>query len=335
MIDRYFAVTQLKGCPPAFKAAWDATCVEADMDGDAAADTVLFVPLAGGAGRSPNPAVVFVRPTAGVAAIFPAGGVDADGSPLGRAAFTVGDRTGDKAAEVSYLATECGASNCVGRVEVQSWDGTAWRDLGPGDSYNNPVSVEFALAGARSRLTVRAGTLGSVGAGPTRNTTSVYGVNGGRFARVSATPDKPVYLYHAIEDADALFRAGDFASALKAYRTAIDDATLMDWQKDRGLPPGRPRLTGYALFRIAVATAATGADARPAIDDAITNNKEPLFVEAVQAFRRGLQERDGVHGGCVEATRYLSDAVAKEILAQVFEYGFANPKPSYLDVCPL
>ena len=48
-----------------------------------------------------------------------------------------------------------------------------------------------------------------------------------------------------------------------------------------------------------------------------------------------MQERDGVHGGCVEATRYLADPIARDILKAIFDYGFANPPPSYLDICPL
>jgi len=149
-----------------------------------------------------------------------------------------------------------------------------------------------------------------------------------------------VYLYNAIQDADAKFDAGDFAGAVKLYRAAMADPKLKDWQKEAKNVDGRAGLESYALFRIAVATAASGADATEAIDTTILEAKDPLFRFAAERFRDGLLGRGTVTAGCAAATAYLSitNAAADNPahLREVFDYGYANlPVVQPKDVCPL
>ena len=322
-------------CGDALKARWSpASCATGDLDGDSKPDTAVLVPIESPAARNAQPAAVLVRRSGDTRAFaFPTTG-EADASPTALTIFAARDRSGDARAELSYLTTICGASNCVSRVEIQSWDGTAWRDIGPGVGFDNPDRIAFES----TTLSVHSGVLGSVGAGPTRGVTAEYRLKDGRYALSSSTPDKPLFLVHAIADADARFDAGDFTAAIAGYEAAIANKALADWQKDQNRGDGRARLTGYALFRIAVAKAAggaTAAEARAAFDRASVEGKEPLFVNTMEAFRRGFQEQGGAHQGCVEATRYLSLAGVPELLKEIFDYGFANPRKAPQDICPL
>lgn len=324
------------GCYAPLRNAWAATCLEGDVDGDGVVDAVYLVPLQGGAGLSPAPAVVIVdasvRPSL---ASFPAT-ADADASPLGAGLFSVADRNGAGGPDVAFAVTRCGASNCSSTVDVLSWDGTAWRNIGPANvQFDNPESIAFSGQGAASELIVRAGTLGSVGAGPTRATTSTFRLKAGVFTLHEAVPDRPEYLFHAVLDADGLFAAGRFRDAIAAYERLLGDASLQDWREELGERPGRPALESYARFRIAVATAATGADPVEAIDRVITGAGDTLFVEGIQAFRRGFQEAGSVSRGCQEATRYFSTPLAARLLGERFDYGYGNPRKQPVDVCPL
>ncbi|MGD9932481.1 MAG: hypothetical protein AB7T37_02090 [Dehalococcoidia bacterium] len=326
--------------PPACLApvlqTWAASCESGDIDGDGVDDVAFLVPLQGGAGLSPSPAAVVIHTSGSRAAtVFPAA-EDADASPLGRAAFSVADRDGAGGLDVSFIATRCGASNCSSTVEIVSWDGTSWRNIGPANvAFDNPESIMFEGQGAATALVVRAGVLGSVGAGPTRMTKSTFKLASSAFVLVAAMPDPPTYLFHAALDADALFDAGKFAPAITAYEALIDTASLKDWQEELGQRPGRGTLESYARFRIAVATAAMGGDPTAAIDAVITDADDALFVEGIQAFRRGFQQAGSVTAACLEATRYFSTLVAARLIDERFDYGYGNPRKKATDICPL
>ncbi len=315
--------------------AWHAVCATGDLDGDGQPDAAILIPLPAGQGPSPNPGVVFVRRGAGPLERFPAD-AEADASIVGRAIFAVTDRAGQPRPQVVLLANSCGAHTCSSRVFIESWDGTAWRDLGPGEAIDSLDRITFDGAGTRGALVMHGGIIQSVGAGPPRAETVTYTFENGRWGAKAVEPDPPVYLFHAIRDADGLFDLGKFAGAATAYRAAVDNPDLKDWRMETVGQPGRDSLAAYALLRIAVATAARGEDPTSAVDAAIRDSKEPLFVNAAEAFRRGFQEGNGVHGGCVEVTRYLATPGVPELVRQIFDYGYANyPVKSYRDVCPL
>ena len=207
-------------CGEAFAAAWlAAPCVSADFDGDGATDTAMLLRLDNSQGRGPQSGAVLVQfgKSGPFAAFldepFPATG-PADASDAGAKFFAGVDCTGDARPDITFLATTCGASNCSTTTMIESWDGTAWRNAGPALGFMNPDQVQFKGTGGSSTLTVHAGQLQTVGAGPTRATTSVFALSGGHYELASAITDAPVYLYHAIRDADAKFSAGDFPGRL-------------------------------------------------------------------------------------------------------------------------
>jgi hypothetical protein len=206
------------------------------------------------------------------------------------------------------------------------------------DNLDGPV--EFATAAGGVTLTLHGGKVTTPGAGPSRASTYRFAIHNGRFELESRKPDAPVYLFHAVQDADALFDDGDFADATAAYRALIANETLKDWRKESGEADGRPSLEGYVLFRIAIATAALGDPPDAAIDDVIARSKEPLFVHGIEAFRRGYQEQHTVQAGCAAATTYFGTVTAESdvpaYVRSLFFYGYANlPVIGPKDICPL
>lgn len=327
-------------CPRHLQEHWHVFCAEGDIDGDGLPDAAWLIPLHQPAPRTPFPAAVFFRSSASQKLEEFASDGSADISILGAAIFEVADRDGEPGAEISYLVNTCTANTCTSLVRVQSWDGTAWRDIGPGDNgVPNIDRVQFEGEAALSRLLIHGGKLDIV-AGPTRAVTQVYELSGGRYRLATTEHDSPEYLYHAVLDADALFAGATFEEAIAAYDALIGAGNLRDWKADTGRGEGRPVLEGYALFRIAVATAALGRDPTEAIDRAIREGKEIVFSIAAQEFRKGYQEHGSVIAGCAAATKYLGTigdgADTPAYIARLFDYGYANqPARTYQDICRL
>jgi hypothetical protein len=327
-------------CPARLQSDWHAICVATDLDGDGKPDAAYFLPLTGTTPTAAHPGAVVVR--RGATGAFEQFTLEApvDASPIGRLFFNVSERSGDATPDVAFITTACAGPTCTTHAHVEKWDGTAWRDIGPSDAgVANVDAMSFEGSGASSRITVHGGVVTSPGAGPTRAATTTYHLSGGRYVVDSVKFEPPVYLYQAIVDADALFANGDFARAVAAYHTAIESPSLKDWKKDDGQAPGRPFLEGYALFRIAVATAAQGQDANPALDAAIAGSQDAIFAYAAERFRSGYQETSSVHAGCLAATTYLSlvtpDGDNPAHIKDGFFYGHANPMRTSADICPL
>jgi hypothetical protein len=319
---------------------WNILCVHGDIDGDLAKDTAILMPLSQPAPVGPNPGVVFVNLSTapGFEALSPPGA--ADTSILGRAIFSIADRDGRPRPEVAYLENLCTATRCTSLVRVYSWDGSTWRDIGPADHGIVAIDgVAFEGTGPATAIVMHGQPTSDLAAGPTRGGTYRYTLSNGRFTALRVELDPPVFLFHAILDADTLFARGQWAEAIAAYERAIADRTLRDWKAENGRGESRDALVTYALFRIAVAVAASGADANPAIDRVIREGKEPVFVNAAEAFRKGYQERESVIGGCIEATRYLAitgpGIDTPGYVQRLLDHGYANPRYTFRDICPL
>lgn len=327
-------------CPAEVVRRWSMVCLLGDVDGDGGLDVAYFVPLAGTGGA--ERAAVFVCRAPGdrcpLERLATPG--DADARPIGKTAFALEDLTGDGHPDLRYLVTACTASGCRSTLEVQTWDGTAWRNAGPGDGgVDNLERLRVEPNGAPAQVVMDGGKL-PIEAGPTRRVTLSYAFDGSRFVLVSRVYGATEYLFNAVQDADAALAAGEYASAAEAYTAAARDDRLRDWKAEAGRAPapgqpsGRAQLQGYALFRAALATALAGGDAMGALDTVIVESKEPVFASAAQAFRKGLQERGSVRDGCVEVTRYLAAPGLADYIAAMFDYGPANPRKTAAEVCP-
>ena len=333
-------------CPARLRSLWNVRCATGDLDSDGKADTAYLVPLQQPARTGAVPGAVFLLRTGNQSLAELRLESDADASRMGQDFFAVADRTGAGGPpQVSVLSAACTTTGCTYGIHLEAWDGTAWRDIGPTDTADFLDHVEFRQSGTQWQLLAHAGAVRAAGAGPTRPRTMIYAFDGRRFGQQTEEPDKPVYLFHAIEDADAKFEAarlnsGDWQGAIDAYRLTVGNKDLKDWQQEARGVDGRAGLESYALFRIAVATAASGANPTAAIDAVVKEAKDPLFAYAAEQFRQGFLDRMSVHAGCLAATRYLAtitpDADNPAHIHDVFDYGYANlPVRKYTDICPL
>lgn len=331
-------------CPAEVAESWEAVCRFGDIDGDGQTDIAILFPLPKVNPLPPHPGMVLVgrSGTSSVDQFGQDGSIDA--SILGASIFAAQDRDGDEGLEVSYLRNTCTVSGCTSLVHIQRWDGTAWRDIGPADSgVLNIESVRLDGEGEQTVIVLRGGKSNVPSAGPTRVATHTYRLDGGRFALQSVENDPPEYLYHAVLEADEVFddarnARGEWSSAIAAYRELLNRDDLLDWKEETGRAPGRAALEGYALFRIAVATAAAGEDPTAAIDRVILDSDEQVFVVGAEEFRRGYHEGLGVTRACNQATAYFSTVRdgydTPGYIANLFDYGYENPKKTYLDLCP-
>lgn len=327
-----------EACPARLVSVWKVTCATGDFDGDGQPDTAFLVPLKAATGAPNVPATVLVlrSKTKQIEALTDAG-TTGDASKPGTAFFTARAVPADGQA-LAFLTSACSSSGCISQVHLDHWDGTAWRDIGPGDA--GITAFESAAWDDAGDLVLKGGQFTAPGAGPTRAVTVTYAYSDGRYAESSRVYAPPVYLFHAITDADAKFAAADWVGAIAAYQAAINDPSLKDWKAEQGQSPGRPTLVSYALFRIAIATGAEGNDPSVALDKVIVDAKDPIFAYAAQQFRQGWQQTASVHGGCVAATAYLATSNASgdnpAYIKQAFNYGYANqPGKTYMDICPL
>lgn len=335
------AGTDIPGCPEKLRLV-DGQCLTGLLDGDALQDAAYLIPVKLSPTTLPFPATVFVW-RGGEPGPEPfAGDLTADASVIGRAFFDAEERNGEPGEELAYLQNTCTAAGCRSRAVVLSWDGTAWRDIGPLVAVANIDSAAWEGSGASSSLAIHGGKLPESvlkEAGPTRAATTTYGLKNGRYEPSRVQRDPPEYLYHAIEDADIMFET-DKAAAITLYEAAIGNADLKDWKPREDSPDRRPVLEGYALWRIALATAALGSNPAAVLDEVIGGSEEPLFDALAEVFRRGFLDRGGVIGGCAEVNLYLTTPVSgtntPAYIQQRFDYGYANPPGSswLAKLCP-
>ncbi|HMO54920.1 MAG TPA: hypothetical protein PJ994_10485, partial [Tepidiformaceae bacterium] len=139
-------------CPEEVVESWQAVCAFGDIDGDGETDIAVLFPLPRANPLPPHPGMVLVGRSGSTTADQFGQDGSVDASILGIDIFGVVDRDGREGAEVSYLRNTCTLSGCTSLVHVQRWDGTAWRDIGPGDDgvmNVEAVRIEGELAATR------------------------------------------------------------------------------------------------------------------------------------------------------------------------------------------
>ncbi len=324
-------------------------CAQGDIDGDGLREFAYLVPVKIPGTLLPWPSAVFVRGGRSQKLEEFALDLTADSSLIGISFFGLEDRNGDGNDDLAFLENRCSATACMTTAVIKTWDGTAWRDIGPtSGAVSNVDSAEweededaFAIHGGK----LPAGA--PVEAGPSRASTSIFRLANSRYELATIERDDPEYLYQAFLDADELFEH-DKEASIEAFEGILNKPELKDWKSKPGQADRRPSLKGFALFRILLADAVaqrSPSTVTAAIDRLVLQSREPgfepLFVNLAEVFRKNYNPATGVLGACAAVNLYLSQPAAngadnRAYVEQLFDYGYANPPGrSWLEkICP-
>ncbi|MDQ3249744.1 MAG: hypothetical protein M3Q45_11135, partial [Chloroflexota bacterium] len=253
--------------------------------------------------------------------------------------LTSEDINGDAQPDIAWVDTTCGASTCFDNVEIYSWTGTQWQDW-----TNATISMAYAEinvddvseAGQGNELVLAGGIYGSVGAGPQRGRSEIWGsVEGAPYQLLEQRYDVSNCLYHVVLDANAAFLQGgsdNFATAEALYGGAITDVNLSKcWVREDEID----ELKSFSLFRLALVAARQGqpAVAADVIGSLLASYADSIYAGVGQTWLSSYQQSNDLGVACA-ATNAFAEAnpTAWDLLA---DYGYANPSFTAADVCPL
>lgn len=255
--------------------------------------------------------------------------------------YALQDLNADGRAELALSTATCGANTCFEALQILEWEGTALGNRLVGDSTDLPmplVEVVGPDADGRYALQVSASGFGSVGAGPQRDVTRTWTFQADGQWRAGEDVLAPSnFRIHALHDADAAARKGEYAQALLLYQRVVSDTTLEEWAN-----PAQERadLGAYARFRMVVIYTLQGqadfatsalAELKKAFPD---STPQYAYVEMAQAFWDASSGGD-VAAGCA-AARQVATARSEAILAPLGSetFGYANADYQVEQVCP-
>jgi len=250
----------------------------------------------------------------------------------------VQDMNADGKAEAVVSTSTCGASTCFEQEQILAWNGAKYENLleGASDDLPYPDIKIRDTGGGIYALDVTGTGFGSVGAGPYHIRTRAwsYDAASGRWKVRSETLEPPRYRIHALHDADAAFRVGDYETAIVLYQRVINDQALLDWVDP---PVEQANLGAYARFKLIVLSTQSGQ----------TDEAERYFIELKAGPETGnwhdyidmadtyLQGVAIASHGCPAARDY-AETHAGQILSPLGStaFGYANPDYTPEDVCP-
>ncbi len=247
----------------------------------------------------------------------------------------VADTNQDKAVDIVWTDTTCGAHTCFSTLFVDSWDGTSYRDWIDGEPTMAYPDFKFETGqegGQGEAILMHGGVIGSVGAGPQRGWTEIYVSPVGDPYRLGGQLyDDSDCLYHHILDANKAFDdwvTGGFDPAIQAYRAALDDQSLVTCG---GIDDELQQLRDFANFRLMVANAAGG---RPAEATPLLSRVQGAALQGVaKSFMDSFQQSGSIVQACRDVTAYAEKNPGSwEFMA---EWGYANPGFAAEDLCPL
>jgi hypothetical protein len=344
-------------CLAALFAAWEmpsdgtTQCAAADMDGDGEDEYVVRVAQSSEAATSPEglagTVIVFDDEAGTYVAVFSleelaASGqlvTVAEGGVPDPAIFGVDDYNGDGRAEAALTSSECGASTCnLTLCLVASTDG-AYAGVIQSSEGGGCVSAPVADDQVRfedgdgdgvSDLLFREGLIGSVGAGPQRESIRTYRWDGEHYVLDSTEYAPSDVRYFKVRDADDAFAKGDYQTAISLYQEAAESPSLQD--VDGFGDPAE--LKAYARFRIGLVKAVQGDEegALAAVDAAIAADPNALHSQMAAQFRLGYSKVKHVSAGCSAARDFIQGHL--DAFAALWEYGYANPTFQPAALCP-
>lgn len=252
------------------------------------------------------------------------------------------DLDGDGRVDLVAGRELCGAHTCFQDVDILGYDGAGFTDRLAADTSELPFpAVRAADPDGDGFFDLEIGTagFGSVGAGPQRPITYVYGYDpgAGAWALSLERPDPSPYRIHILHDADAAAARAEYDYAIALYRRVIDEPGLDDWTAGE---EGRLDLAAYARFRIfAIAVALqdpAGIGAALAELEASHPVGDPRrdFVEMAILFRNAYNS-GGLGAACTAAAGF-AESHAGTILEPLGSgvYGYANQDYTGESMCP-
>ena len=323
-------------------------CAAGDLDGDGEDEHIL---------RITNPVVtdimpdadvlIFDRGVAGYEVAFQSSETLGPVPPWQPVILGVRDFNGDGKLEASFTADSCGAHTCWTSVYILAWDGQQYVDIIDGE-----VGVPWAR-GIRfvdvegdgiEELYVAAGQVGSIGAGPQRDSNLTYAWDGTYYVLVETEIEPSESLYFAVVDGDEAYAVGDLETAMQLYNKAINDGALWDWKEDFSGVSGRDELVPYAHFRLRLAELASlppddEAAAQDLVDSiAALAGQFPDSLHAQAAAQFAAAYPDGqvapqaLAAGCAAFLAYVEDNRLE--FDDIWYYGYANPELVPERLCP-
>ena len=295
-------------------------------------------------------ALVIVNPQSDAAApetdllIFVSNGERYDLAYRARAAGSVRilaaeDINGDGLPEIVWVDTTCGASTCFDTINVRSWDGAAWQDWT--DKTITMAYAEIVLDALRDtaqgqEIELTGGVYGSVGAGPQRGRTEIWGsVEGAPYTLLERVYDRSSCLYHKVLDAnEALQRYQEIGlvQAKEMYIEAVTNRNLtICWEHENELE----ELRSFSIFRLALISAYEGDAAAAAENVSQIEQAYPdsIFTQLGQIWLAAYQPASDIAAACAAVTQFAGDnPLSYERLS---DYGYANPTLRAEELCPL
>lgn len=256
----------------------------------------------------------------------------------GKAEFrAITDLNDDGRREIMWTDTTCGAHTCFSTLYVDQWDGAIYRDwiLGKPQMATTEYSIgEVSSAGAGAEITVHGGAIGSVGAGPVRTWSEVYGSPPDRPYELLATvlDPSPCFYHHLLEanklyDQSSIDPAG-YAAAISAYNDLLADPSMQACAY-ADLPNELDLLADFARFRLVVSHSAQG-------DVAAANTTRnqigtPVIQGAADIFLTNFNATSDLAQACADTTVYAAANPASwNYLA---DWGYGNPSFSAAQFC--
>jgi LysM repeat protein len=241
--------------------------------------------------------------------------------------------------DLAWVDTTCGASTCFDAVAVRSWDGAAWVDWTESTivmAYGE-IQLEEARDTAQGReIVLQGGEYGSVGAGPQRARTEVWGsIEGAPYELLDKVYERSNCLYFKVLDAgEALARHEEIGlvQAREMYNEAVTNRNLVKCGTRSG---ELDELRSFSLFRLALVYAYEG-DAVLAAESVAqlqTAFSDSPFVGVAESWLAAYQPAGDIAAACAAVTAYAAEnSAAVEALS---DYGYANPAFTAADLCPV
>ncbi len=241
--------------------------------------------------------------------------------------------------DLVWVDTTCGASTCFDTVVVRSWDGAAWVDWAERTivmAYAQIKLDELRDSGQGSEIVLQGGEYGSVGAGPQRSRTEVWGsIEGAPYRLLDTVYERSNCLYFKVLDAnEALNRYQEIGltQAREMYNEAVTSRTLVKCgQRSDELN----ELRSFSLFRLALIDAYAGdaelaAETVAQLQIAFPNS---VYTPMATRWLATYTSTGDAAEACAVVTAYAE--ANPETFTALSDYGYANPTFTAADLCPV